>query len=101
MNTMTKTYSQLTEVFKMYQKSDLSPYHPLINELVKYEDILEALAEMKEDLEYTDEDDVEEQEALKEEIQNLAKRKKRQWSFLMESFVVNTYYHPYLEAQHE
>ncbi len=96
MNTMTKTYSQLTEVFKMYQKSDLSPYHPLINELVKYEDILEALAEMKEDLEYTDEDDVEEQEALKEEIQNLEKRKKRQWSCLMESFVVNTYYHPYL-----
>ena len=96
MNTMTKTYSQLTEVFKLYQKSDLSPYHPLIRELVKYEDILEEIAEMKEDLEYTEKDDVEEQEALKEEIQNLEKRKKRQWSFMMESFVVNTYYHPYL-----
>ena len=96
MNTMTKTYSQLTEVFKLYQKSDLSPYHPLIKELVKYEDILEEIAEMKEDLEYTEEDDAEEQEALKEEIQNLEKRKKRQWSFMMESFVVNTYYHPYL-----
>ena len=96
MNTMTKTYSQLTEVFKLYQKSDLSTYHPLIKELVKYEDILEEIAEMKEDLEYTEEDDAEEQEALKEEIQNLEKRKKRQWSFMMESFVVNTYYHPYL-----
>ena len=97
MNTMTKTYSQLTEVFKLYRKSDLSPYHPLIKELVKYEDILEALSEMKEDLEYADKDDVEEQDALKEEIENLEKQKKRQWSFLMESFVVNTYYHPYLE----
>ena len=96
MNTMTKTYSQLTEIFKLYQKSDLSPYHPLISELVKYEDILEEIVEMKEDLTYTEDDDVEEQEALKEEIENLEKRKKRQWSFLMESFVVNTYYHPYL-----
>ena len=96
MNTMTKTYHQLTEVFKLYQKSDLSPYHPLVMELVKYEDILENLSEMKEDLEHTEKDDVEGQDALKEEIEILEKRKKRQWSFLMESFVVNTYYHPYM-----
>ena len=99
MNTMTKTYSQLTEVFKMYRESNLNPYHPLIMELVKYEDIIEDIVEMKEDLEYTEEDDIEEKEAIKEEIENLEKRKKRQWSFLMESFVVNTYYHPYLEGQ--
>ena len=96
MNTMTKTYSQLTEVFNLYKKNDLSPYHPLIMELSAYEDILEEIDEMKEDLEYAEKDDVEEQEAIKEEIQNLEKRKKRQWSFMMESFVVNTYYHPYL-----
>jgi len=98
MNTMTKTYNQLTEIFKLYQKKDLSPFHPLIRELVKYEDILDELSEMTEDLGFVDEDDVEEQEAFKEEIASLEKRKKRQWGFLMESFVVNTYYHPYLEV---
>ena len=96
MNTMTKTYNQLTEVFKLYKNNDLNPYHPLILELVKYEDILEALIEMKEDLRYADEDDLEEQEALKEEITSLESRKKRQWSFLMESFKVNEYYWNYL-----
>ena len=96
MNTMTKTYNQLTEVFKLYKNNDLNPYHPLILELVKYEDILEALIEMKEDLRYADEDDLEEQEALKEEITSLENRKKRQWSFLMESFKVNEYYWNYL-----
>ena len=96
MNTMTKTYNQLTEVFKLYKNNDLNPYHPLIRELVKYEDILEALIEMKEDLRYADEDDLEEQEALKEEITSLESRKKRQWSFLMESFKVNEYYWNYL-----
>ena len=96
MNTMTKTYNQLTEVFNLYQKSDLSPYHPLIMKLSAYEDILDELAEMQEDLDHTEEDDVEEQEALKEEIQNLEKRKKRQWSFLMESFIIDIHYHTYL-----
>ena len=96
MNTMTKTYNQLTEIFKLYQKKDLSPFHPLIRELVKYEDILDELSEMTEDLEFVDEDDVEEQEAFREEIANLEKRKKRQWSFLMESFNVNEHYWNYL-----
>ena len=96
MNTMTKTYNQLTEIFKLYQKKDLSPFHPLINELVKYEDILDEISEMTEDLSFVDVDDVEEQGAFKEEIANLEKRKKRQWSFLMESFSVNEHYWNYL-----
>ena len=97
MNTMTKTYHQLIDVFKMYQERNLNPYHPLINSLVRYEDILDELSEMKEDLSYTEEDDLDEREALEEEIESLEKQKKRQWSFLMESFVVNAHYHPYLD----
>ena len=97
MNTMTKTYHQLTDIFKLYQERSLNPYHPLINGLVRYEDILGELAEMKEDLSYTEEDDLDEKEALEEEIQSLEKQKKRQWSFLMESFVVNVHYHSYFE----
>jgi len=96
MNTMTKTYHQLIDVFKMYQERNLNPYHPLINDLVRYEDILDELSEMKEDLSYTEADDLDEREALEEEIESLEKQKKRQWSFLMESFVVNTHYHPYM-----
>ena len=97
MNTMTKTYHQLIDVFKMYQERSLNPYHPLINGLVRYEDILDELSEMKEDLSYAEEDDLDEREALEEEIESLEKQKKRQWSFLMESFVVNAHYHPYLD----
>ena len=96
MNTMTKTYHQLTDIFAMYQERNLNPHHPLIKSLVRYEDILDELSEMKEDLAYTEEDDLDEKEALEEEIESLEKQKKRQWSFLMESFVVNTHYHPYM-----
>ena len=98
MNTMTKTYHQLTDVFKMYQQSKLSPYHPLINELVKYEDILNELAETKDDLQYAkDKGDMEEEvEDLEEVVEELEGMKKKQWRHLMESFVVNAYYHPYL-----
>jgi len=81
----------------MYQERNLNPYHPLIKGLVRYEDILNELSEMKEDLSYTEADDLDEREALGEEIERLEKQKKRQWSFLMESFVVNAYYHPYFE----
>ena len=97
MNTMTKTYHQLIDVFKMYQERNLNPYHPLINGFVRYEDILDELSEMKEDLSYTEADDLDEREALEEEIESLEKQKKRQWSFLMESFVVNVHYHSYFE----
>ena len=98
MNTMTKTYHQLTDVFKMYQQSKLSPYHPLINELVKYEDILNELAETQDDLQYAkDKGDLEEEvEDLEEVVEELEGMKKKQWRHLMESFVVNAYYHPYL-----
>ena len=96
MNTMTKTYHQLTDIFTLYQEHNLNPYHPLIKGLVRYEDILDELSEMKEDLSYTEADDLDEREALEEEIESLEKQKKRQWSFLMESFVVNAYYHPYM-----
>ena len=95
---MTKTYHQLTDVFKMYQQSKLSPYHPLINELVKYEDILNELAETQDDLQYAkDKGDMEEEvEDLEEVVQEIEGMKKKQWRHLMESFVVNAYYHPYL-----
>ena len=98
MNTMTKTYHQLTEVFKLYKKSDLSPYHPLIKEMVKYEDILDELVETKEDLQYAkDKGDMEEEVTdLEEVVQELEGMKKKQWRHLMESFVVNAHYHPYL-----
>ena len=100
MNTMTKTYHQLTEVFKLYQKSDLSPYHPLIKEMVKYEDILDELAETQDDLQYAkDKGNMEEEvEDLEEVVQELEGMRLKQWRHMMESFVVNTYYHPYLEA---
>tara|TARA_B100000674_G_scaffold386738_1_gene330238 strand:- start:1290 stop:1592 length:303 start_codon:yes stop_codon:yes gene_type:complete len=98
MNTKTKTYHQLTEVFKLYRKSDLSPYHPLIKELVKYEDILDELAETEEDLQYAkDKGDMEEDVAdLKEVVEELEGMRLKQWRYMMESFVVNAYYHPYL-----
>ena len=98
MNTMTKTYHQLTDVFKMYQESKLSPYHPLINGLVKYEDILNELAETLDDLQYAkDKGDMEEEvEDLEEVVEELEGMKKKQWRHLMETFVVNAHYHPYL-----
>ena len=97
MNTMTKTYHQLTDIFKMYQNKNLDPYHPLIKELVKYEDILDELAETKDDLQYAKEngDMVEEVEDLVEVVEELEVMKKKQWRHMMESFVVNTHYHPY------
>ena len=98
MNTMTKTYHQLTGVFEIFITRKLSPYHPLINELVKYEDILNELAETKDDLQYAkDKGDMEEEvEDLEEVVQELEGMKKKQWRHLMESFVVNAHYHPYL-----
>jgi chemotaxis protein histidine kinase CheA len=98
MNTMTKTYHQLTDVFKMYQERRLSPYHPLIKELVKYEDILNELAETQDDLQYAkDKGNMEEEvEDLVEVVEELEGMKKKQWRHLMESFVVNAHYHPYL-----
>ena len=76
MNTMTKTYHQLTEVFKLYQKSDLSPYHPLINELVKLEDIIDELHETRDDLKYAKdkggmEEEVEDLEEVVQELEDL------------------------------
>ena len=93
-----KTYRQLSEIYRLCRKKELSPHHPLIMELNKFEEIEDELREMFVDLQYTDEDDIEEQQDIREEIDNIEIRKKRQWSFLMESFIVNTYYHPYLEA---
>ena len=93
-----KTYRQLSEIYRLFRKKELSPHHPLIMELNKFEEIEDELRMMFVDLQYTEEDDVEEQQAIREEIGNIEIRKKRQWSFLMESFIVNTYYHPYLEA---
>ena len=97
MNTMTKTYHQLTGIFEIFKTRKLSPYHPLINELVKYEDILNELDETKDDLQYAkDKGDMEEEvEDLEEVVLELEGMKKKQWRHLMESFVVNAHYHPY------
>ena len=92
-----KTYRQLTEIYNLFQRKELSPQHPLIMELNKFEEIEGELREMFVDLQYTDDDDIEEQQAIREEIGNIEVRKKRQWSFLMESFKVNEYYHNYIE----
>ena len=91
----TKTYRQLSEIYELFRRKKLSPHHPLIMEFNKFEEIEDELREMFVDLQYTEEDDVEEQQAIREEIDNIEKRKKRQWFFLMESFVVDTYYHSY------
>ena len=91
-----KTYRQLSKIYELFQRKELSPHHPLIMELNKFEEIEGELREMFVDLQYTDEDDIEEQQSIREEIDNIEKRKKKQWSFLMESFVVNTHYHSYL-----
>ena len=98
MNTMTKTYHQLTGVFEIFKTRKLSPYHPLINELVKYEDILNELDETKDDLQYAkDKGNMEEEvEDLEEVVQELEGMRLKQWRHMMESFVVNAYYHPYL-----
>jgi len=98
MNTMTKTYHQLTGIFEIFKTRKLSPYHPLINELVKYEDILNELAETKDDLQYAkDKGDMEEEvEDLEEVVQELEGMRLKQWRHMMESFVVNAHYHPYL-----
>ena len=90
------TYRQLSEIYRLFRKKELSPHHPLIMELNKFEEIEDELRMMFVDLQYTEEDDVEEQQAIREEIGNIEIRKKRQWSFLMESFVVNAHYHSYL-----
>ena len=98
MNTMTKTYHQLTLIFEMFRRKQLNPYHPLINELVKFEDIVNELHETRDDLNYAkDKGDMEEEvEDLEEVVQELEGMKKKQWRHLMESFVVNAHYHPYL-----
>ena len=98
MNTMTKTYHQLTDIFKIFKNRKLSPYHPLIAELVKYEDILDEIAETQDDLEYAKGkgDMKEEVEDLEEVVQELEGMRLKQWRHMMESFVVNAYYHPYL-----
>lgn len=98
MNTMTKTYHQLTRIFGIFLDRKLSPYHPLISEMVKYEDILDELTETKDDLQYAkDKGDMEEEvEDLEEVVQELEGIRLKQWRHMMESFVVNAHYHPYL-----
>jgi hypothetical protein len=97
MNTMTKTYSQLTDILKIYLDRKLNPYHPLIKLLIKYEDVLNELSETQDDLQYAkDRGDMEEEvEDLIEVVEELERMKTRQWRHMMESFVVNAYYHPY------
>ena len=92
-----KTYRQLSEIYELFRRKELSPHHPLIMDLNKFEEIEQELREMFVDLQYTDEDDIEEQQDIREEIGKIEVRKKRQWSFLMESFKVNEHYYNYLK----
>ena len=73
----TKTYDQLTLIFQRFRRRELSAYHPIISDLVKYEDILDELSEMREDLECVDPDDIEERKAIVEEIVNLPETRVR------------------------
>jgi len=92
------TFRQLTHIFEIFQERKLSPYHPLINELVKYEDILNELAETQDDLQYAKEkDDMEEEvEELEKIVKDLESQRLSQWRSMMELFVINTYYEPYV-----
>ena len=92
----TKTYDQLTLIFERFRRRELSAYHPIISDLVKYEDILDELSEMREDLEYVDDDDEDEKSALIEEISAIDKRRLRQWQHMMERFVVDAHYHDFI-----
>ena len=56
-----KTYRQLSEIYSLFRKKELSPHHPLIMELNKFEEIEDELRMMFVDLQYTEEDDVEEE----------------------------------------
>ena len=98
MNTKTKTYHQLTDIFEIFKTRKLSPYHPLIAELVKYEDILDEIAETQDDLQYAkDKGDMEEEvEDLEEVIQELEGMKMKQWRYMMESFIKDAYYYDYI-----
>ena len=92
----TKTYDQLTIIFERFRLRKLSAYHPIMSDLVKYEDILDELSEMREDFKYTEDDDIEERTAIAEEISTIDKRRLRQWQHMMERFVVDTHYHDYI-----
>ena len=98
MDKSARTFNQLTQIFKIFQDRKLSPYHPLINELVKYEDILNELAETQDDLQYAkDKGDMEEEvEDLEEVIQELEGMKMKQWRYMMESFIKDAYYYDYI-----
>ena len=92
----TKTYDQLTLIFERFRQRALSAYHPIISDLVKYEDILDELSEMREDLEYADPDDIEERQAIVEEISTIDKRRLKQWQYMMERFVVDAHYYDFI-----
>ena len=92
----TKTYDQLTLIFERFRRRELSAYHPIISDLVKYEDILDELSEMREDLSYADDDDEDEKAALIEEISAIDKRRLRQWQYMMERFVVDAHYYDFI-----
>jgi chemotaxis protein histidine kinase CheA len=98
MDKSARTFNQLTQIFKIFQDRKLSPHHPLIRALVRYEDIINELAETRDDLQYAkDKDDMEEEvEDLKEVIQELERMKKKQWSHMMESFIKDAYYYDYI-----
>ena len=98
MDKSARTFNQLTQIFKIFQDRKLSPYHPLISELVKYEDILNELAETQDDLQYAkDKGDMEEEvEDLEEVIQELKGMKMKQWRYMMESFIKDAYYYDYI-----
>ena len=99
MNSKKKTYDQLTNIFKLYQERNLSPYHPLIKALVEYEDLLNELSETLEDLQYAKGklDMEEEVEDLEEVVVELEGMKIKQWRHMMEIFIVNAHYHPFLD----
>jgi len=95
---MSITFKQLSEIFEIFKTRKLSPYHPLINHFVRYEDTLNEIAETQDDLDYAKEkDDMEEEiEELEKIIKELESQRLSQWRAMMESFVINTHYEPYV-----
>ena len=95
-----RTFHQLSAVIGLYHSGSLDPYHPLFEEIQRYDDLLKEQKETSEDVEYTErinrngdyDEELLDLYEVQEELKDLVAK---QWMWLMNNFVLDVYLHQY------
>lgn len=97
---VSQTYRQLSAVINLYNSGSLDRYHPLFEEIQRYDDLLKEQKETSEDVEYTErinrngdyDEELLDLYEVQEELKDLVAK---QWMWLMNNFVLDVYLHQY------